>query len=155
MLEELISSLFASWRAKQRPKLQSLGLHVAAVPLAVLGLLYLSFAVYLALAEQFSPAEAAGLTAALLLLLAVVLLLIALILTRSSRRQQGRDEAVDLAEALVRVGELFGHKIEHPTTFLAVIALGAGAVTGFSPSARNFLLKMADQLFKEIGGEPK
>lgn len=155
MLEELFGTLFTAWRMKQRPRLQSLWLHLAAVLLAMLGLLYLSFAVYLVLAEQTSPPLAAATTAALLLLLAILLLLIALILTRSSRRAEARDETADLAEALVRAGELFGHKFEHPTTSLAVMALAAGAVAGFSPSARNFLLKMADQLFKEIGGEPK
>ncbi len=155
MLEELIGTLFTAWRLKQKPRLQSLWLHLAAALLVMLGLLYLSFAVYLALAEQTSPALAAALTAALLLLLAILLLLIAVILTRSSRRTQGRDGAADLAEALVRAGELFGHKVEHPSTSLAIAALVAGAVAGFSPSARNFLLKITDQLFKEIGGEPK
>jgi hypothetical protein len=155
LLEELIGTLFAAWRVKQRPRLQSLWLHLAAVLLAMLGLLYLSFAVYLALAEQTSPPLAAALTAALLLLLAILLLLIAVILSRSSRRTQGRDEAADLAEALVRAGELFGHKVEHPSTSLAIVALAAGAMAGFSPSARIFLLKIADQLFKGIGGEPK
>ncbi len=154
-MEELIGTLFAAWRLKHRPKLQSLWLHLAAVLLAMLGLLYLSFAVYLALAEQTSPPLAAAMTAALLLLLAILLLLTAVILTRSSRRTQGRDEAADLAEALVRAGELFGHKIELPSTSLAIMALVAGAVAGFSPSTRNFLLKIADQLFKDLSGEPK
>ena len=155
MLEELFGTLFTAWRLRQKPRLQSLGLHLAAVLLGLLGLLYLSFAVYLALAEQASPPVAAALTAALLLLLAILLLLAALVLTRTARRTQGRDEAADLAEALVRAGELFGHKIDHSSTSLAILAVAAGAVAGFSPSARNFLLKMADLLFKEIGGEPK
>ncbi len=155
MLEELIGTLFTGWRMRQRPRLQSLWLHLAAVLLAMLGLLYLSFAAYLALAEQTSPPVAAALTAALLLLLAILLLLIALILTRATRRTEGREEAADLAEALVRAGELFGHKVEHPSTPLAVMALAAGCVAGYSPSAMNFLLKTAQQLFKEIGGDPK
>lgn len=155
MVEEIVSAAFGAWRTRQRPRLQSLGLYATAALLALLGALYLSFAVYLALAERAGPPLAAALTAALLLLLAILLVLAALLVNRAARGRAPEADAAELAEVLLRLGELFGHKIERPGTTLAVTALVAGLVTGISPAARRFLLNLADQLFKEIRGEPK
>jgi len=154
-LEELASAAFGLWRTRQKPRLQSLGLYAAAGGLALLGGLYLSFAVYLALAEQSSPPMAAALTAALLLLLAILIVLVALLVGRPSRRREPDADAAELAEALVRLGDLFGHRIERPATALAVTALLTGVIAGVSPAARKFLLNLVGQLFKEMGGEPK
>jgi len=154
-LEDFVSAAFDVWRTRQKPRLQSLGLHVVAGGLALLGGLYLSFAVYLALAEQSSPPLAAALTAALLLLLAILLVLIALLVGRQSRRRAPETDAAELAEALVRLGDLFGHKIERPATALAVTALLTGVIAGVSPAARKFLLNLVGQVFKEMRGEPK
>jgi len=156
-LEELVSAAFGVWRTRQKPRLQSLGLYATAGLLGLLGGLYLSFAVYLALAEQSSPPLAAALTAALLLLLAIFLVLIALLVGRPSRRREAGAEAdaAELAEALVRLGDLFGHRVQRPATTLAITALVTGVVAGMSPAARKFLLNLAGQLFKEIGGEPR
>ena len=154
-LEDFVSAAFGAWRTRQKPRLQSLGLYAVAGLLVLLGALYLSFAVYLALAEQSGPPVAAALTAALLLLLAILLVLAALLVNRVSRRREPESEVVQLAEALVAIGDLFGHKIERPATTLAVTALLTGVVAGVSPAARKFLLNLAGQLFKEIGGEPK
>ena len=154
-LEDLVSAAFGAWRTRQKPRLRSLGLYAAAGLLALLGVLYLSFAVYLALAEQSGPPLAAALTAALLLLLAILLVLVALLIGRLPRRRGPETDAAELAEALISLGDLFGHKIERPATTLAVTALLTGIVAGISPSARKFLLNLAGQFFKEIGGEPK
>jgi len=154
-LEEIAAAAFGAWRSRQRPRLQSFGLHAVAALLVMLGALYLSYAVFLALAEQAGPPIAAAVTAALLLLLAILLVLVALLINRIGRRREPETDQAVLAEALLRIGELFGHKIERPATTLAVTALVAGLVAGISPTARRFLLKLADQLFKEIGGEPK
>jgi MFS family permease len=154
-LEEVVSAAFGAWRTRHRPRLQSFGLHAAAALLIMLGALYLSYAVFLALAEQSGPPMAAALTAALLLLLAILLVLVALLINRVGRRREPETDEAALAEALLRLGELFGHKFERPATTLAVTALAAGLVAGISPAARRFLLKLAGQLFKEIGGEPK
>jgi len=153
-LEEIASAAFGLWRRREKPRLQSLGLHVVAGGLAVLGGLYLSFAAYLAMAEQTSPPVAAALTAALLLLLAVVIVLVAHVVARRRRRAPDAD-AAELAEALVRLGDLFGHKIEHPGTALAVTALLTGVIAGVSPAARKFLLNLIGHIFKEMSGEPK
>ena len=155
MVEEIVSAAFGAWRTRQRPRLQSFGLYAAAALLVLLGALYLSFAVYLALAEQAGPPMAAALTAVLLLLLAILLALGALLVHRVARRREPEADAAELVEALLRFGELFGHKIERPGTTLAVTALATGLITGVSPAARRFLLNLADQLFKEISGEPK
>jgi MFS family permease len=154
-LEEIVSAAFGVWRTRHRPRLQSLGLYAGAALLAMLGALYLSYAVFLALAEQAGPPVAAALTSALLLLLAILLVLVAVLINRVGRRREPETDEVALAEVLLRVGESFGHKIERPATTLAVTALVAGLVAGISPTARRFLLNLADQLFKEIGGEPK
>jgi len=154
-LEELFSAAFGAWRTRHKPRLRSLGLFAVAGFVALLGSLYLSFAVYLALAEQSSPPLAAALTAALLLLLAVLAVLVALLIGRLSRRRGPETDAEELAEALVRLGDLFGHRLERPATTLAATALLTGVVAGVSPAARKFLLNLAGQLFKEIGGEPK
>jgi hypothetical protein len=155
MVDEIVSAAFGAWRTRQRPRLQSFGLYAAAALLVLLGALYLSFAVYLALSERAGPPNAAALTAVLLLLLAVLLVMGALLVNRVARRREPEADAVELAEALVRLGELFGHKIERPGATLAITALAAGLVTGISPGSRRFLLNLADQLFKEISGEPK
>ena len=154
-LEELVSAAFDVWRARQKPRLQSWGLYVVAGGLAVLGGLYLTVAVYFAVAEQSSPPVAAALTAALLLLLAVLIVVIALLVRRSSRRRRPDADVAELAEAVVRLGDLFGHKIEHPGTALAVTALLTGVIAGVNPTARKFLLNLVGQVFKEMTGEPK
>jgi hypothetical protein len=155
MVEEIVSAAFGAWRTRQRPRLQSFGLYAAAALLVLLGALYLSFALYLALAERAGPPAAAAMTAALLLLLAILLGLATLLAGRVTRRREPETDAAELAEALARLGDLFGHKIERPGTTLAITALAAGLLTGISPAARRFLLNLLDQLFKEIGGEPK
>lgn len=154
-LKEIAAAGFGAWRTRQRLRLQSFGLDAVAALLILLGALYLSYAVFLALAEQSSPPMAAAVTAALLLLLAVLLVLAGLLINRVGRRRAAETEEAALAEALLRLGELFGHKFERPATTLAVTALAAGLVAGISPSVRRFLLNLASQLFKEIGGEPK
>jgi len=155
MVEQLIAAAFGAWRSRLRPSLNGLWLHLAAALLFLLGGLYLSFAVYLALAEQLGPPVAAALTGGLLMLMAILAMLWALLQNRRPRRRAGEEDATDLAEALVRVGELFGRKIEHPGASLAITALLAGLVAGVSPGARRFLFNLADQLFKELWGEPK
>jgi hypothetical protein len=154
-LEELISAAFGAWRTRHKPSLRAIGLFAVAGLLTMLGALYLSFAVYLALAEQSGPPLAAALTAALLLLLAILLVLAALLIHRLSRPSEPDAGAAELAEALVHIGELFGHKVQRPATTLAMAALLTGVVAGISPSARKFLLNFVGQVFKEIGGEPK
>jgi len=154
-LEEIVAAAFGVWRTRQRPRLQSFGLYAVAGLLVMLGALYLSYAVFLALAEQAGPPVAAAVTAALLLLLAILVVLVTLLINRAGRRRAPQTDEAAVAEALLRVGELFGHKIERPATTLAITALVAGLVAGISPTARRFLLNLADQLFKAIGGEPK
>ena len=154
-LEDIVSAAFGAWRTRQRPRLQSLGFHAVAALMVMLGALYLSYAVFLALAEQAGPPMAAALTAALLLLMAILLVLVAVLVNRPGRRREPENDEAALAEALLRMGELFGHKMERPATTLAVAALAAGVVAGISPGARRFLLNLAGQAFKDIGGEPK
>lgn len=154
-LEEIVSAAFGAWRSRQRPRLQSFGLYAVAALLVMLGALYLSYAVFLALAELSGPPMAAALTAALLLLLAILLVLVALLVNRHGRHREPETDEAALAEALLRMGDLFGHKMERSATTLAVTALVAGLVVGISPASRRFLLKLAGQVFKDIGGEPK
>lgn len=154
-LEEIVSAAFGAWRTRHRPRLRSLGLYAVAASLAMLGALYLSYAVFLALAEQAGPPMAAALTAALLLLMAILLVLVALLINRAGHRREPDSDEAALAEVLLRMGELFGHKIERPATTLVVTALVGGLVAGVSPAARRFLLNLAHQLFKEMTGEPK
>ncbi|HMA51202.1 MAG TPA: hypothetical protein VKP60_15700 [Magnetospirillaceae bacterium] len=151
-LDEIVSTAFGAWRTRHRPGLQSLGLYAVAGLLVLLGALYLSCAVFLALAEQAGPPMAAALTAALLLLAAILLVLVALLISRAGHRRRPASDEAALAEVLLRMGELFGHKMERPATTLVVTALVGGLVAGISPVARRFLLNLADQLFKEIGG---
>jgi MFS family permease len=154
-LDDIVSATFGAWRSRHRPRLQSLGIYGVAALMVMLGALYLSYAVFLALAEQAGPPLAAALTAALLLLMAILLVLVALLVNRAGRRREPETDEAALAEALLRIGELFGHKMERPATTLAITALVAGLVAGISPGARRFLLNLAGQVFKEIGGEPK
>jgi hypothetical protein len=153
MLEELVVAVFGALRSRARPTLTGLGLGLAAAMLCLLAGLYLSYAVFLALEEQLGPPLAGALTGALLLLLAGVLLLWAILLNRKPPRRD-TDEA-DIAEALARLGGVIGHKIGAPNASVAITAVLAGLVVGISPSARGFLLNLADQLFKENTGEPK
>lgn len=154
MLEDLFAAAFGALKSRARPTLTSLWLHLAAGGLCVLGGLFMSYAVFLGLAERLGPPLAAALTGALFLLLAGLALLWALLLTR--RPPHRRDHAdADLAEALVRAGDFISHKLETPSAALAITAVLAGLVTGISPAARGFLLNLADQLFKESKGEPK
>jgi hypothetical protein len=155
MIERLVAVFLGALKTHRPPSLAPLWLVVAAVLLFLLGGLYLSLSVYLALADQLGPPVAAVLTGGLLLVAATLAVLVALLLSRPPRRKPGEDEATDIAEVLVRVGEIFGHKIERPGSSLAIAALLAGIVAGVSPAARGFLLNLAQQLFKEMRGEPK
>ena len=152
MLEELFAAAFGALKSRARPSLAGLGLHLAAGLLALLAGLYLSYALFLAVAEQLGPPWAGALTGAALLLLAGIFLLCALLL---QRRPRPRDETGDLTEVLVRAGNLIGHKIDAPNAAMAITALLAGLTVGISPSARGFLLNLVEQLFKESEGEPK
>lgn len=156
MVEQFVAAAFGALKSRARTSFTDLLLHLAAAGLFLLGGLYLSFAVYLALAEQLGPPVAAAVTGGLLLLLGILVLLIALLVTRQSQhRRAGEVDTTDLVHSLVRVGELFGHKAGKPSTSLAVTALLAGLVVGLSPATRGFLLNLADQLFKDLKGEPK
>jgi hypothetical protein len=128
-----------------------LWLHLVAALLSLLGGLYLSYAIFLALEEQLGPPLAGVLTGAFFLLLAGFVLLWALVLSRRPRKS----ENTDVAEALVRVADLIGHKLDAPHASMAITAVLAGIVAGISPSARGFLLNLVEQLFKESKGEPK
>jgi MFS family permease len=151
MLEDILGIALGALRSRAQPNLTSLWLHLVAALLSLLGGLYLSYAIFLALEQQLGPPLAGALTGAFFLLLAGLALLWALI----SIRRQPKSENTAVAEALVRVGDLIGHKIEAPHASLAITAVLAGVVAGISPSARGFLLNLAEQLFKESTGEPK
>jgi hypothetical protein len=155
MVEQFFAAIFGALKSHARTSLAGLALHLAAAGLFLLGGLYLSFAVYLALAEQLGPPVAAAVTGGLLMLLGILVMLIALLITRHPHRRAGEVDTVDLVHSLVRAGELFGHKAGRPSTSLAVTALLAGLVAGLSPATREFLLNLADQLFKDLKGEPK
>lgn len=152
MIEDLLAAAFGALRSRARPTLAGLGLCLAAALLCMLGGLYLSYAVFLAFEARLGPPLAGTLTGALLLLLAGLLLLWAVILHRRPRREA---ETTDLAEALVRVGDLISHKIEAPNAAVAITAVLAGLTVGISPAARGFLLNLVEQLFKESKGETK
>jgi len=147
MIERLLAAFVGALKAHKPPSLAPLWLLALAGLLFLLGGIYLSIAVYLALAVELGQPIAAALTGALILLLAVLAALVALLLTRPPRRKPGENEAADLAEVLVQVGEILGYKIERPGAPLAIAALLLGVAAGFSPSARNFLLSLAGRLF--------
>lgn len=151
MLEEIVAVALGALKSHAKPSLTSLWLHLAAALLCLLGGLYLSYAIFLALEEQLGPPLAGALTGAFFLLLAGLALLWALALTR----RPPKSENTDLAELLVRAGDLIGHKIEAPNAAMAISALLAGLTVGISPAARGFLLNLIEQLFKESKGEPK
>jgi len=151
MIEDLVGVVLGALNPRARPSLTGLWLHLAAGLLCLLGGLYLSFAIFLALEERLGPPLAGALTGAFFLLLAGLALLWALILSR----RPAKSESAAVAEALVRVGDMIGHKIEAPHASLAITAVLAGVVTGFSPSARGFLLNLVEQLFKGSKGGPK
>lgn len=153
MLEELVAAAFGALRSRARPTLTGLGLCLAAAGFCLLGGLYLSYAVFLALEEQLGPPLAGALTGGLLLLLAAILLLCALLLNRRPQRRES--EPGDLIELVLRAGNLIGHKMEVPNAAMAISAVLAGLVIGISPATRGFLLNLIDQLFKENSGEPK
>jgi len=151
MIEDLVAVALGALGPRARPSLTGLWLHLAAGLLSLLGGLYLSYALFLALEEQLGPPLAGALTGAFFLLLAGLALVWALILSR----RPPKSENVAVAEALVRVGDMIGHKIEAPHASLAITAVLAGVVAGISPSARGFLLNLVEQLFKGSKGEPK
>lgn len=158
MLEQLVGAAFGALKSRAAPSLTGLWLHLAAGLLFLLGGLYLSYAVFLALAEQLGPPWAGALTGGILMLLATLALLVALLLNRPPPQQQhhaGDGLDAELTEVLLRAAEFISHKFQIPNAAMAIAALLAGLVAGLSPAARGFLLKLGDQLFKDFKGEPK
>jgi len=153
MIEDLVAAVFGAIGSRARPSLTGLWLHLAAGLLILLAGLYLSYAFFLAIEERLGPPWAGALTGAALMLLAGLFLLVALLLERPRRRPQSESENV--AETLVRLGDLIGHKIDAPGTSMAITALLSGLVVGISPAARGFLLNLAEQLFQDSKRETK
>lgn len=153
MLEELVAAAIGAVRSRARPTLTGLWLHLAAALLCLLGGLYFSFAIFLAIEERLGPPLAGALTGAFFLVMAGILLLWAISLNRKPPPRE--NDSSDLVEALLRAGDLLGRKIEAPNAAMAITALLGGLVVGISPAARGFLLNLIDQIFKENTGEPK
>lgn len=151
MIEDIAAAAFGALKSHARPTFTSLWLQLVAALLSVLGGLYLSYAVFLALAERLGPPLAGAVTGVFFLLLAGIVLLWALIV---SRRAPKNDDS-DVAEALVRVGDLIGRKIDAPNATVAITAILAGVLTGVSPSSRGFLLNLVEELFRDVKETPK
>ena len=155
MLEQLVAAAFGALKSRAAPSLTGLGLHLAAGLLFLLGGLYLSYAVFLALAEQLGPPWAGAVTGALLMLFATLALLVALLLNRPPPPRPAENVDAEIAEVLLRAADFISHKFQIPNAAMAIAALLAGLVAGLSPAARGFLLNLGDQLFKDSKGEPK
>jgi hypothetical protein len=156
MLEQIVAAAFGALTSRGRASLTGLWLCLAAGLMFLLGGLYLSYAVFLALAESLGPPLAGALTGALLMLFALLALLVVLLMNRPQAKPAAtEDDAAALAELLVRAGDYIGHKLQTPSAAMAITALLAGLVAGLSPAARGFLLNLGEQLFKDVKGEPK
>jgi hypothetical protein len=160
MLEQLVGAAFGALKSRAAPSLTGLWLYLAAGLLFLLGGLYLSYAVFLALAEQLGPPWAGAITGALLMLFATLALLVALLLNRPPPKPAAATPAVEgldseLTDLVLRAADYIGHKFQIPNAVMAIGALLAGLVAGLSPAARGFLLNLGDQIFKDSKGEPK
>ena len=120
----------------------SLAIVLMAVLLALMGLGFLAFALYLALIERFSPAMAALLTGLAAFLVAALAIAIGGAINTAAKRKQRRDAerfAVELTDLLS--DEFLDLASTHPQA-TALGALLAGFAVGIMPKLRNVLREL-------------
>lgn len=120
----------------------------ASAILMLLGLGYLAYAFDLWLAERMSVTVAAAVTAGALIVMALIILGISSLLGTTPARSPERggrldaSDIGDIAVTLVEVGQKLNLEMKSSAKPLALAALAAGCIIGYSPSLQKHIAKI-------------